>query len=484
VTDYEDNAFTKFLEEKTNVHLKMTLVPEKDWTTKVNLLLATNTDLPDIIIGGVSNSLLVKFGSQGVFQPLNKLIEKHSVAFTGVSKKLDGLSNLITAPDGNIYSLPKISECYNCTMPSKLWMNKTFLDSVGMGIPKTTDEFYNVLKAFKTMDPNKNGKADEIPLAGATTGWQTQVEGFLMNAFILNDTNKRFVLENGKIQAAYTKPEWRQGLQYMKKLADEKLLDPISFSQDQNQLKQVFENSGAVLLGAVTGGGYGAYSNPNGTRKNDYVPVSPLKGPSGVQQAMWDPYNSVTNGMFVLTNKCQGECADIAMKWVDQFYDVDVSVRSRLGVPEVDWKKVEGKPGINGQAAKYETVLVWGLNQKSHWNFVNPSYYPAEWADGAVRNDKDPYEMQYFLRKSTTDNYEPYKKAVVPNLFMTAEESEESVGLETVINSFVLENIARFVLGNRDLDKDWNTYLKELDNMGLQRYLTIAQQAYDRRWKK
>lgn len=489
VTDYEDNAFTKFLEEKTNVHLKMTLVPEKDWNTKLNLLLATNQDLPDIIIGGVGNSLLVKYGSQGVFQPLNGLIEKHSSEFVEVIKKVDGLTNLITAPDGNIYSLPKISECYNCTMPSKLWMSKTFLDNAGMSIPTTTDEFYNVLKAFKTQDPNKNGKTDEIPLAGATTGWQLPVEGYLMNPFILDDVPNpnaanRFILVDGKIQAAYTQPEWRDGLRYMKKLADEKLLDPISFTQDQSQLKQLFENE-TQLVGAVTGGGYGAYSNPNNTRKNDYVSVPPLKGPGGIQQTMWDPYNSVTSGMFMLTNACQGECADIAMKWVDQFYDVQVTARGRLGVPGTDWKEADGKQlGIYGQPAKFQAILVWGSNQNSHWNFTNPGYWPKEWADGAIRDESNPYEMSYYLGNATADNYEPYKKQVVPPLFLTAEESEEYVGLDTAIRGFVNENIARFALGHRDLDKEWDSYLKELNGMGLERMLTIANQAYERQWKK
>ena len=31
-------------------------------------------------------------------------------------------------------------------------------------MPTTTDEFYQVLKAFKEQDPNGNGKADEIPM--------------------------------------------------------------------------------------------------------------------------------------------------------------------------------------------------------------------------------------------------------------------------------------------------------------------------------
>ena len=40
--------------------------------------------------------------------------------------------------------------------------------------------------------------------------------------------------------------------------------------------------------------------------------------------------------------------------------------------------------------------------------------------------------------------------------------------------------MARFATGDMDLDKDWDSYLKELDNMGLEKYISISQTAYDR----
>ncbi len=75
--------------------------------------------------------------------------------------------DLITAPDGNIYALPQVNECYHCMYQQRMWIYKPWLDKLGLKMPTTTDEFYEVLKAFKTKDPNGNGKADEIPLSGS-----------------------------------------------------------------------------------------------------------------------------------------------------------------------------------------------------------------------------------------------------------------------------------------------------------------------------
>ncbi len=485
VLDYVNNELTKYLETRTNVKIEWQLVPAADWNTKLNLVLASNTDLPDIIMGGVSSALVSKYGPQGVFLPLNNLIEKHSVEYVKIKDKVEGTQKMITATDGNIYGLPKISECYNCTMSRKMWVNKTFLDALDLPIPKTTDDFYKMLKAFKEKDPNKNGKADEIPLLGATTGWQQKIDMYLMSSFVLNDGGYRFVSVNGTLQAAYATPEWKSGLSYMKKLADEKLLDPVSFTQKDAQLRQLVENKDTGIVGAVSSGSFNTFANPNGTRLRDYISIPPLKGPTGLQQSVWDPYFYVqVPYSFVVTNACKGECADIAVKWADQFYNVDITARSRLGVPDVDWKRApQGTVGVNGKPAQFEAILIWGANQKSHWQFTNPGYWPRSMTEGPVFDPKNPWELQYALTTATTRDHEPYKSQIVPPLNFTPEEAEQFNQLSTVINAYVEESLAQFVLGNKSLDKDWDNYLKELDNMGMKKYLQIAQKAYDRQWK-
>ena len=40
--------------------------------------------------------------------------------------------------------------------------------------------------------------------------------------------------------------------------------------------------------------------------------------------------------------------------------------------------------------------------------------------------------------------------------------------------------MAKFIRGEASLENDWDSYLRELDNIGLKRYLEIYQEAYDR----
>ena len=83
-------------------------------------------------------------------------------------------------------------------------------------------------------------------------------------------------------------------------------------------------------------------------------------------------------------------------------------------------------------------------------------------------------------------NYEWYvprhPENVLPPLYYTVNEVEEIQ--EAIINipPYVTQTLAEFVTGARDpnSDADWNQYLAELENMGLSRWLEIAQDAYNR----
>lgn len=73
--------------------------------------------------------------------------------------------------DGHIYALPLIIDEPRAFVPSRLWLNGDWMESLGiMTEPTTTDELYELLKRFKNEDPNKNGKNDEIPISSEKLG--------------------------------------------------------------------------------------------------------------------------------------------------------------------------------------------------------------------------------------------------------------------------------------------------------------------------
>jgi putative aldouronate transport system substrate-binding protein len=491
IENLDTNTFTKTLESKLNIQFKFEVAPSAGANDRKQLLLASG-DYPDIFLSGnLTQAEQLKYGKQGVLIPLNDLIAQYGSNIKAAFKKKPELEKAITAPDGNIYALPSVNDCFHCWYSQKMWINTSWLKKLNLKMPTTTEEYYQVLKAFKTRDPNGNGKQDEIPLSGAVGGWHTEVTGFLMNAFIYDNEQDYFYMKNGKVALAAAQPEWRKGLEYIHRLYAEGLIDPASFTQNTDALAQIGNRPGDNILGSTTVGHIGmAFSTkPGETRHKEYDTVPPLIGPDGNQTAGY--YNSIGNGNFAITNKASKAQAVAAIKLADYLYTEEAAVLNEWGPENLWWRK--GQPGEvdeHGRQAKY---------------FLKPEFYAQqtqneEWAQMGIlfrdRNyreswavPKDPYGddgYEHRLYMETAKNYEGKEpKETFPlDIFMESADASEAAQLKTQINDYIKSNTVQFITGNKSLSTDWDAYLKGLKGLKLSRYLEIYQNAYDRIYKK
>lgn len=479
VEDFATNAFTKYLEEKTNIHIEWDIAPSKSSAEKLNLVLAGG-DLPDVIMGfGITPAQQMIYGEQGIFIPLNEMIEKYGKESKRMFQEMPIIKDTITAPDGKIYALPAPNECFHCSLPQKMWIYKPWLDKLNLKMPTTTEEYYEVLKAFKTKDPNGNGKADEIPLSSTPGG----IESFLMNAFTYYPSGGLY-LDNGKVTVSYNKPEWKEGLTFLRKLYVEGLVDPQSLTQDGDQLLRLGENPDVPILGSAPGLWQGGFSEAYGKsgRWLQYTSVPPVKGPKGLQVAPYYPYQ-VGSGIYVITKASKHP--EEAFRLADMIYDQEMTLRSIMGEPDKDWKWADkSEVGINGKPAIWKQLANWGEIQNSHWAQTGPSFRTNDHRLGEVNNPEKPLEPM--LYKETKEKYEPYKQKlenILPPLYFTNEQASELADLSKTINDYVKEMTARFVTGDANLDKGWDEYMKTLDNMSLKRFLEIYQETYDAKMK-
>src|SRR5699024_6276735 len=289
VENFETNEFTKWYEEKTGVKINWEVVPEEGVEEQLNLIL-TSGDYPDVIMNmPVSPAQLRVYGEKGIFLSLNELIDKYGVQTKKMFEEMPIIEDSITTPEGDIYALPQVNECYHCTMPEKMWINKPWLDELGLDMPTTTDEFYEVMKAFKDEDPNGNGEADEIPLAGMKNSWREKITGFLMTPFIYSDIHE----VGGEIIVPWDKPEWKEGLTYLNKMYEDGLIYEGSFTQDAEQFKKIGENPDESILGAASAATLLYFVSVEDTSEDsrmlDYEAVPPLEGPEGNRLVYREP---------------------------------------------------------------------------------------------------------------------------------------------------------------------------------------------------
>ncbi|WP_281888729.1 extracellular solute-binding protein [Paenibacillus sp. YYML68] len=486
VENFNTNGYTKWLENKTNIQVEWIVADEKNYLEQLNLALSGG-DLPDVIMNmGISPEQQMVYGEQGVFVSWTELIEKYGPNTQNIFKEMPEVKEAITAPGNKIYSLPYVNECYHCSMNFKLYVYKPWLEKLGLKEPSTLDEFYQMLKAFKEKDPNGNGKPDEIALVGAT-GTRTLIDPFIMNSFIYDDGLKRMIVKDGKIDVVYNKPEWKEGLLYLRKLYKEGLIAPQSFTQDDASLKKVAENPDVAIAGAMPAHSPSTITiveGPSG-RWLDYQPIAPLKGPSGKQTSFWNPYDKIRAGHFIMTNA--NKYPEATMRWADAMYEFEANLYSNFGVENSSWKWAQpGDVGRDGQPAKYRLLIPYGRVQNESWAQYGVNYRTdKDWYAGqAVLKLPDKEKMYYEVTKK---NYEPYRpdiKSIVPPLFFAPSDSQALAELDKTINDYVKTMIARFITGDADIEKEWSSYLSTLEKMNLKTYLEIYQKAYEAKQKK
>ena len=484
VTDFVDNRFTEWLEAQTNVHIDWQLVPGEEAASRLNLML-TAGDIPEIIFGIVTPSQLALYGAQGLFLPLNDLLEENAPNLMKIFEVYPQARTALTAPDGNIYAMLVLEDCYHCTMSQKLWIYRPWLDALGLEMPQTTDELEQVLLALKEQGPNGNGEADEIPLSTSMSpdAWNGTLDMFFMNSFTFNPGPPWLVLEEGQVTPVYTKPEWREGLKYLHRLYDQGLIDPQSFTQDLDGLQRLGNNPEQVILGASPGGWWGNFVSMEpepGARWTDYVTVPPLEGPQGVRYAAWIPTTGTPGA--VITSACKDPA--LAVRWIDSLYGQEATLRQYRGVPGEDWRWAEeGELDVEGRQAVWK-LLNASVEPGNHsWAGTAPMYVSDYlFSTIAVDPDTADFNFEALLHSETKTNYEPYQQPaemVLPPLTLTEEQATAIADPEATITQFVNQMFTAFVRGESDIDAEWEQYLATLEGMGLADYVRIYQEAYD-----
>jgi putative aldouronate transport system substrate-binding protein len=491
--DLATNSFTKEIEAKLQVHFdwQLTTFDSPSARQKRQISLASG-DYPDLYllipwVDQFSQAELLQYGRQGVIVPLNELIEQYAPHTKAALEKYPYFKAMATAPDGKIYGIPQLIECYHCSYANKLWINSKWLKKLNLSVPKTTDEFKAVLEAFKTKDPNGNGKADEVPLSGSIEEFGVRLIPYLMNGFIYDDDRTYLLLKDGKVDLAANKPEWKEGLSYIKSLVDAHLIDPGAFTQNAGALKQIGDNPDAELLGASAGMHPSIFvtTGTNSKYGSDYDAIPPLQGP----HAAYATYNypSVAGATFVLTNKAGTEAQIAAVKLLDYFFTQDGQIRATYGEEGKDWRKPQaGDVAIEQGATPLFAEILPKPGEPPHntsWEAISQYFQPKAFRDGWVQATdiyaSEGYERRLQEATHLYDSKQP--KEVFPHwaVWIDLAVADEVTTLRTSLNEYIEQNALLFVTGIKDLDRDWDAYVHGLDRLGLARYLTLMQQAYD-----
>lgn len=490
VLDYNTNNQTLLIEEALGVDLQFVELPSADYASKINVMIMGGDELPDIIFNPQGYTSWIE---EDVIYDLTPFYENKTFAkniLEGAERAEKDILGYMTRPDGNIYIIPSYHDEVYTSVSQKLWLYQPWLDALGVSAPTTLDEFYNICKKVTENDMNGNGKSDEIGVSGSSlSGWFD----CLMSAFVYAHDAEWRLLEDGKLSFAYTTDEWKEGLKYIKKFFDEGIIPKETLSQANDQYNAILNSSTPTLF---------SFSGHNFTgtdvqRRKEYTAVPALTGPNGARYSCRLPV--IPNPGAVITTDCENPLA--AFLVCDYMCSKTLSITQRYGQEGVDWDYMENvtiadhsefAPTVEGydiQFYPYDMITFWDSTgaQNKCYREVGPMMLDMALCSGAGiwKETTEPRAKLYAdLELQTADAalscYADQPKEIIDYAPMTVEETDEYSDISSAIKSYVNEMTCAFLSGEKDIDAHWDAYLKELEVIGIDDYLKVRQDAYDR----
>jgi putative aldouronate transport system substrate-binding protein len=487
ISNANDMVTVQDFEQKTNIQAQISNFPYATATERKNIMIATD-DYPDVLAGWiVTGNEVMTWANEGLIIPLEKLIDQYTVNIKA-ALNLPGVRQSMTLPDGHIYSPPyPIGEPLVTYNP---WINRVWLQQLGLKTPTTTEELKQVLIAFRDRIPAVNGQKI-IPFTaepdnfsvGDITGW------FGVNAARRGANAGGFAIINGQIQSTIIKDEYKNAIKYFADLYKEGLVDPELFTQEKAMYTA---KSNLKLYGVMFDYGPVAWlpqERPagwvQGMIDSDYDPLPVLKGP-GVTKPVWrrNGYGvTLFRNQFVITDKAKNPIT--ILRWLDYIYSEQASPETDRGpigtrfekIGERTYREIDKKVGVNGWTQE--------MDDKSAWGNVFPAPMPKFHRNNPSLPDNlrtvilppvglDPGYDYHAIKDKL---YEPYLDERIPDLWLSPDVARRVTDIQTAINNYVDQKEAEWVSGQANVDAEWSAYLTQLDRLGLQELLTIKRNA-------
>ncbi|MDQ0873373.1 putative aldouronate transport system substrate-binding protein [Paenibacillus sp. V4I3] len=334
-----NNYLTKYVEEnftkKTNIKVEYVPVPRSQEVEKLNVLMASG-DAPDIVFTYDSN-VIYKYVQQGGVAEIGALLDQYG---SNLKTYLGKDTLAYGTYDGKQYAIPG-KRVYLGKYSSEI--RQDWLDKLGLPVPKTTDEVYQTLKAFKEKKP---GGEQTIPLGFSLTN--ASYEPIIWSFIKKVSEEERYTLTQQLGSSEYTLllPGHKDGVRFLNKLYSEGMISP-DFALDKDK-KKMYQD---VATGKV-----GMYAEDAG---ESYLTSPPdtytvlQKTVAGAKLAPIDPYTSVEGkhpkpayipaALNIIIPKTSKVAAE-AVKYLDWMAQKDVLYAMTYGVEGKNFSTTNGLP--------------------------------------------------------------------------------------------------------------------------------------------
>ena len=461
-------------EEMTGVNVNWTIIAKSDREESVYMTLTNYSDIDLFLRCRIPASDLTTYGANGLVLDLMKddMLETYAPnCWSYLQTHPDALASVMN-PDGSIYSLPQVNSGAELRVSRKIFINKCWLEQLNCEIPTTTEEFYNMLLAFKKQDPNQNGEADELPLC--STDWLGIEEAFygafgLANRGVHNSIIDYDNATDG-LRFIAASDEYRDFLEYFNRLYSEELMDNTIFTTSKEQwLTNIADNRVGVFVSTNL-----AFL-PAEERENWVCVDTALVGPNGDQ--MWTAIraNFHSVGAAVIPSSCNNPA--LVLQWLDYFWTDEGTLFYHMGVEGETFVCLEDgtydyAPSIYEQLNSPDASFDDVISQYSPYpGGNNPTVEIAPYFMGG---EMSPVPAQAARRLFAYGPEEYW-----PSFTFTESETATINSILPDLDKYCSDMEIAFITGEKPLT-EWDSYISQLNDFRKDELLSVYQLAVDR----
>lgn len=458
------------VEKRTGVKIRWEVSHFSQYSAAMQTKLVTGKDVPDIFALPVD---LRKAIEEELIEPLDDLIDRYAPNIKQflADNPMEALK--MRAYDGKLYALSSVTTGGEYWDPFGFLIRKDWLDKLGLEEPRTLDEWYAVLKAFKERDPNGNGKPDEIPFM---PHYGYRGLGMFGNALGLHlfYSVGYYPDESGRVRAEWLTPEAEKLVVWLNKLYGEGLIDPGFLHRTEESIIAGVSRDqvGASMHFLSRLGQLDSLSRKAASPDAGWLLALPPLEPG--YKPLYEKYGPVS-GSFVISRTSPHK--EIAIRWLDYIYASEEGNRlMTFGIEGVTYNMVNGQP----EYTKYVLNNPGGLDSANVLRSIG-AYPPTPWVRAAkgplsrspaalLGNNSKAFGMAQRVRSMMVDN-QPFAEP-------TPQELTVASGLMPGILGYMDKTITGFITG--DVPIDWETFTRTLKELGIERIVEIKQQQYER----
>lgn len=233
-----DGAVQKKLEEMTGKDITISWAPNASYEDKMNITLASS-DIPQVLVVQSKSPGFVKNAEAGAFWDLTDKLKDYPNLKTTFPEVQQNAS-----VNGKVYGVFRARN----PIRAAVMFRQDWLDKVGMKAPETVEDLYKVAKAFTEQDPDGNGQNDTygitIPKWGSL-GTNSPYD--LMETWF--GAGNRWTERDGKLVPSFETDEFLEADRFIKKMVDEKLINPDFATFDPTKWNEPFFNGkGGIIV--------------------------------------------------------------------------------------------------------------------------------------------------------------------------------------------------------------------------------------------